>query len=404
MLSKVNSGNKLFTKPFLLGTLVNALLAVNYFVPMVSMATFCAVTFDVSPEIAGLAASIFIIGATISRVLSAPIIGRLGERGVLVGGTFAMTAMSACYFLDAGIAVLYLVRLVHGFAFGMSQCALTAAATRMIPSERKGEGIGYFMLSVTFGSAVGPFLGLSLMDGPGFPAIFALCVGLGIAASAGAIAFPVPRVIANELKCDARHVASTEEKAIVSKRISALVEPRVLPICTVIAITYLGYGVVITYMSAFSEAAGTQEGVRWFFIVYAVTMAISRPFTGRALDRYGDGPIMTSAFLAFAAGLAIFALVLDNLAVMVAACLMGYGIGVIQPSGLTLAICRADDSRLGIANSTFFMSTDASIGICPILLGWIIPIVGYSGLYLAACGLGVIAFGCYWAFKAKKMI
>ena len=42
----------------------------------------------------------------------------------------------------------------------------------MVPPDRKGEGIGYFMLSVTLGSAIGPFAGIFLANNFGYPVVF----------------------------------------------------------------------------------------------------------------------------------------------------------------------------------------------------------------------------------------
>ena len=54
------------------------------------------------------------------------------------------------------------VRFIHGIAFGFSSTATGTISSRLIPEERKGEGIGYYGLSVTLASAFGPFLGLVL--------------------------------------------------------------------------------------------------------------------------------------------------------------------------------------------------------------------------------------------------
>ena len=65
------------------------------------------------------------------------------------------------------------VRFIHGIAFGFSSTTGTISS-RLIPEERKGEGIGYYGLSVTLASAFGPFLGLVLNNNLGFSSIFGI--------------------------------------------------------------------------------------------------------------------------------------------------------------------------------------------------------------------------------------
>ena len=57
------------------------------------------------------------------------------------------------------IVLLYLLlnRLLHGFAFGIAGTATGTIIAQVIPMSRKGEGIGYFALSMTLATAIGAF-------------------------------------------------------------------------------------------------------------------------------------------------------------------------------------------------------------------------------------------------------
>ena len=67
-----------------------------------------------------------------------------------------------------------LIRFIHGIAFGFSSTATGTISSRIIPENRKGEGIGYYGLSVTLASAIGPFIGLVFNNHLGFKSIFAI--------------------------------------------------------------------------------------------------------------------------------------------------------------------------------------------------------------------------------------
>ena len=71
--------------------------------------------------------------------------------------------------------LLLLVRFIHGAAFGISTSALATVLMDIIPKERRGEGVGYFSLSGTLATSIGPFLGLFISQRADFSVIFIVC-------------------------------------------------------------------------------------------------------------------------------------------------------------------------------------------------------------------------------------
>ena len=110
---------------------------------------------------------------------------------------------------------------------------------------------------------------------------------------------------------------------------------------------------------------------------------------------------MVPAFLAFICGMALLATVHRAFALMVAAALLGFGVGTIQASGLALAVRTAPDSRLSLANSTFYILLDVGVGIGPLILGMVQPLWGYQGLFAAMAGVAVVALAAYLAVSRK---
>ena len=163
----------LWTKDFALGTLVNFLLMVNYYGLMVVVADYAMKTYGAPASLAGLAASIFIIGALVARLVSGRIMDRVGRKRLLVLGAAFEVAFSLLYLADLGIAPLFAIRLLHGIAYGACSTTIGTIVTALVPHARKGEGVGYYMLSVTLGAAIGPFLGMFLAQNAGYQVLFA---------------------------------------------------------------------------------------------------------------------------------------------------------------------------------------------------------------------------------------
>ena len=109
---------------------------------------------------------------------------------------------------------------------------------------------------------------------------------------------------------------------------------------------------------------------------------------------------MVPAFIAFIVGMGLLATVYQPTAMLIAAALLGFGVGTVQASGLALAVRLAPDDRLSLANSTFYILLD--IGVGPLLLGIVQPLWGYRGLFEAMSLVAIVALAAYLLVSRKK--
>jgi MFS family permease len=75
--------------------------------------------------------------------------------------------------------------------------------------------------------------------------------------------------------------------------------------------------------------------------------------------------------------------------------LVGLGYGTLSSSGQAISIKVSPKERMGLATSTWFIFLDGGIGIGPFILGFLIPLMGYRGLYLI---MGIIVFACLFLY------
>ena len=405
----VKEKDRILTPPFFVNAFVNLMLYVNYYVLMVVMAGYCMVAYGTDAGTAGFAASVFIVGALIARFLGGGMVDRFGRKRCLTVCAAAMTACTLCYLSNLPFAALFALRIVHGFFYGIAQTSISSIATEAVPASRKGEGVGYFMLSATLGSAVGPFLGTVVAEYLSYCLLFALCsvaIALGFAVS---LAVKDPRKGRACKRAD--EVGSVSAGKMPSSShcrpyqfLSTFLEFRALPISCSVALAILAYGAVITYLDSFASEQGMIDAASVFFVVYSIVMFVSRPFVGRMFDRRGDFGVMTAGFIAFALGMLCMGIARNGIALLAAACLLGFAVGTLNPCGLTLAVQRASKERLTTANSTFSCLNDATIGLAPVAVGWLIPLVGYNGMYMTLVAVVVAAFALYLIFRRKGML
>ncbi len=435
---KKSEKTPLWTKDFVLGTVVNFIIAANYFMLMVVMTAYAMDIYHAPASAAAFCASVFIIGTLISRLLSAPLMDRFGRKILLIISVVLELALTATYLLPIHLPVLILVRFLHGFCYGVCSTTIATVVTSIVPASRKGEGIGYYMLSVTLGSAIGPFIGVFVSRNVSYETLFiiagvilALAVPTIIAMStreqhkrtkksATADIIAAEDEIAGDLS-DAPVEQKREEKAARDAEFTARLEDRkakpngfaawisryvelsVIPISLVSGIVFFGYSSILTFLTPYSVEIGLSRAASVFFVVYALSIFVTRPFTGRAFDRRGARPVTIPAFFAVVIGMVMIACSTNDWLLLGSALVLGYGVGTIQSCGLSFAVKITPDERISLANATYYILVDAGVGIGPLILGIIVPLIGYRAMYVTMALLGIVAFFLFLIVsKAKK--
>jgi predicted MFS family arabinose efflux permease len=295
--------------------------------------------------------------------------------------------MTLLYFAARSTALLLLIRFLHGVSFGVTTTATGTIVARLVPRERYGEGIGYYSLSQTMATAIGPFIGILLSQRGSFDSIIVAC---SIASAIGLVILPLLSV--NEVEL-------TGEQADEAKgfRLSNFIEPKVVPIALVSMTTYICYSTVVSFLSVYSQAIHLVTAASFFFIVYAAAVFITRPLVGRRFDAKGENSVMYPAIPVFAIGMAVFSQAHSAYVLLVAGALIGCGLGAIQSSGQAISVKITRLHRMGLAISTFFMFSDIGMGTGPLLAGLVVPFIGYRGMYTV---VAIVAAGCLFLYYA----
>ncbi|MBF7019485.1 MFS transporter [Staphylococcus sp. 18_1_E_LY] len=383
---------KLWTKDFIFITIVNFLMYLIHYTLIVTITEFTIDKYHASESMGGLAAGIFIIGMLFGRLVSGRIIDSLQPKKVLIGGIIFSIITVALYFTINSLAILMLVRLLHGLAFGFSSTATGTMSSRIIPDERKGEGIGYYALSVTTASAIGPFLGILINQHLGFQPNFFVCL----------VVIVVALLFALVIKKLPQLNKAEDIKEAPNKGISAYIQKEALPISMVTVLVGVAYSSVLSFLTVYTSHINLATASTFFFVVYAVSTFVTRPFTGKIYDAYGENKIMYPVLFSFIVGLVLLGLTHGSVLLLVSAIFIGVGYGTIIPSAQAIAIQQSPKDKVGLATSTFYMFTDFGAGIGPFILGILISFVGYRYLYVLMGVLVIIAAIAYYFLHGKN--
>ncbi|KRF60593.1 multidrug MFS transporter [Bacillus sp. Soil768D1] len=381
---------KLWTKDFVIVSSINFFITLIFYLLMVTLAIYAVNELNASTSQAGLISGIFIIGTLIGRLFIGRFIDSIGRKKTLYIGLIFFTLTTLLYFVDFGITFLLVNRLIHGIAMGMASTATGTIVAQIIPATRKGEGIGYYSMSATLATAIGPFIGLYMTQHASFQTIFSFCLALGVISLITAFFLYVPALKGT--------IKVSESKGF---KLSNFIEPKALPISFITLLLAFCYSSVLSFISFYAMEINLVNTASFFFVVYAVAVLLSRPFSGPLMDRRGSNYIMYPAFIIFGAGLLLLSQTSNSFTLLAAGFLIGLGFGNMQSSSQAIAVKMTSPHRMGMATSTFFIMLDAGLGFGPYILGLIIPLTGYSTLYVIL-GVVVIATSLLYYFLHGK--
>ena len=362
---------RLWTRNFVVITLASFFVAMVFYLLMTTMALFSVQEFQANQSQAGLASGVFVVGALGFRLLVGRYIELIGRKKVVYGSLFLFFLLSFLYWKVDNLQFLFLVRFIHGGAFGAANTAIQTIIIDNIPLAKRGEGIGYFSLSSTLATAIGPLLGIVLMQYCGFEMIFLAC---NILAMISIICLYLAQIKNVELNIEQRN-------SFKNLHWQDFFEEKALPISLIMFVMGIAFSGILTFINSYALSLNLALAAKFFFLIYAVFIIISRPFTGRLLDLKGDNFIMYPALFVYGISLFLLSEGYNDYLFLTAGALIGLGFGTVMSSSQVIATKKAPRHKIGLATATFFFALDFGVGIGPYFIGLLIPYIGFSGMY-----------------------
>ena len=392
----MNENAPLWSRNFILVSSINFQLVLTFYLLVVVIVGYAVAELGATTAQAGLVSGLFIVGTLIGRLFVGKFLERFGRKTTLIVGLTGFLIFSGFYFMKFDVGMLLLVRFMHGFMMGMASTVLGTIIAQILPPTRRGEGIGYYSMSSTLGTAIGPFLAIWMMLHIGYHAIFIVSSIIAVSCLGVALLIQVPNIPKQNKPLD---LSVPVEKP---SWLSQFVEHKALPISFIMLLTSVCYSGVLSFINFYAKEIDLVETASFFFLMYAIAILISRPFTGPLLDRKGENIIMYPAFIIMAIAMVLLSQVQSSFMLLLCAGLLGFGYGNIQSVCQTVAVKSASIERMGFATSTFFIFLDAGLGFGPYFIGQALDYIDYSQLYFysAMCVLACIVI--YYLLHGRK--
>jgi MFS family permease len=382
--------SKLWTKNFISISFSNFFLFMTFYFLLVTLPIFSLQELHTNATGAGLMTTVFLISAIISRPIAGKWIEKSGPRNVLFTALLVFFGASLFYFFPKTMSSFLMVRFLHGIGFGMATTVAGAIVANIIPTSRRGEGMGYFIMSTNLAMVLGPFIGLTTIQewGPNF--LFLISAIGALAALLTGLNVKIPK---REIVQNAPRVPFSFKQYF---------EVSAIPISIVGAFFAIIYSSILSFVSVYADQIHLGHVSSLFFVVYAIVLLISRPFTGKWFDQRGENVIIFPSIILFAVGMFVLSKSVGASSFLLSAGMIGLGWGTIFPTLQTIAIQDVPPKKRGLATATFLSIYDTGIGFGSFIVGVIVSKISFGSFYMLSTFYLLIGVVIYYILHTRK--
>lgn len=337
-------------------------------------------------------AGLFLGLLTYASALSAPVTGaladRIGKRRMLLLTSLAIAVCSLAYAASRSYWLPLVLVTFHGLFWSGLLSASAAYMTEVIPESRRAEGIGYWGMATMLATAVAPWAGLRMYR---YGWVW-LCLGI-------ALLNVVMAAIAWRLPPDTTVAARLSRDRLVGP---GLVEWRVVAVAMSLFLCSFGYGGITSFIAVRSDELGIAPR-SIFFTAFALTVLVTRVFSGRLADRVGHRRFLLPCLGLATVGLALTAFATTRGQLVLAAAVFGLGFGSQYPAFVSHVMSFVDPARRGAAFGGILAAFDTGIGTGSIGVGALASRIGFAPAFGVAASLSAFSIP-YFVWSEKRYL
>ena len=384
--------DKLWTSNFIFMCVANFLMSFSFYILIPTLPFYLIDTFKAGQSVVGIILSIYTISVLAVRPFSGFLADTFQRKPLYLFAYFIFASFFVGYALAGTLLIFTIVRVIHGLAFGMLSTTGNTLVIDVMPSSRRGEGLGYFGVTGNIAMAIGPMTGLILKDIFPFDYIFML------AAISGAVGILFVCFVKTPRRALQKSQPISLDRFFLVKGIPASISFLFLAV---------PYAMTSSYIALYVSSLGLTSNSGFFFSIMAVGMILSRITSGKLVDKgFITQNIRKGIVIAAVAMVGEVVLEMVMLKDFTIGCvlyyfvafLFGYGFGTLFPAMNTLFINLAPHNRRATANSMYLTGWDVGIGIGAFLGAYISEHLGFMSVYAIGLLCAMIALVVFVAY------
>ena len=380
-----NNKNTIWTRNFII--LFISAFVINFGHSMVSnlLPKYLDVI-GLTSTVIGFIISLFSFTALGFRPVSGPLIDGWNKKKLYMLMLAILIVSYTGYTFMPTLPVIVVCRLLQGLGQGCISALALAMATDAVPQEKMASGLSLYGIGGVLAGALGPGLGLSIMEKYGYSYAFSAPLILLV------IALGMSTLLENS------YVPGTKIRFTLSGMIC---KESILP-AVLVLLAGLVRGGLYTFLIIFLSDRNI-EGISVYYYVNAAVMIITRPFFGALADKKGLHVALIPAYVFFAVSLVATAFCRNTWQLMLVAVLNALGYGTVFASAQALCMKVAPADLRGAASTTSFIGLDIGDLLGPVICGALVDIMGHANMFLSMLVPVALSVVLLFAWLPKNM-
>jgi len=256
----------------------------------------------------------------------------------------------------------------------------------MTPEPHRGRLISYFYLSFNLAFALGPYLGMLLINRFNFPVLFLACTGLSLCSF-----FLTWKLTKRE------SITPGKEPF----RLQSFLSRGAIPPAIIAFMLNIICGSIAAFFPLYALKHGVENpGI--FFVFLAIILLLGRSLGGKILDIYDRKKVILFCLTIIVIALVAFPFANSLGMFILVAVLLGAGWAFLYPI-LTIHVIENAGLERGPAMGTFTAISDLGSGLGPMVMGLVLEKTSYTIMFVCLIFTAVInLIYFYWALAKKS--
>lgn len=400
--------DRLFTRSYTCILAANFLLFFGFWLLIPVLPFYLKENFHCPEAIIGAILSCYTVSSLCVRPFSGFLMDRFPRKPIYLLCFFVCVSMFLGYMLAATLMWFVILRACHGVAFGGVTVGGNTICVDIMPSSRRGEGLGYYGLTNNTAMALGPMTGLFMHNHISYSGIFltGMLVSTAGLLCACAVRARKPGTDTPRAQCASAGTDGQTGAAQPSRRISLdrFILLKGIPVSISLLLLSVPYGATTNFVAMYAGEIHITAPTGFFFTLMAIGMGISRIFAGRLVDKgyitqcihFGYYPVIIAFLsLGFCRFIAPHSMTAATAVFFTVPLMLGAGFGVMFPAMNSLYVNLAPNCQRATATSTYLTAWDVGIGIGILSSGFIAHAFTFYMVYIvgsALCTLSMVFF------------
>ncbi|MCR5026844.1 MAG: MFS transporter [Methanobrevibacter sp.] len=252
--------------------------------------------------------------------------------------------------------------------------------------------MGYFLVGTTLAVGVGPYVGELIFNNLGPDNCF---IAAALFAALAIICMFFVKIQEDDSQ-------SNKKSKKDYKGIRKVFEPKAIPISVTSALLSFGYLAIISFHGVYSKDVNMANVFGYFFIIYAISLMISRPLAGKIQDKYGDWIVTVIPITLQSIGILLMAFYPSALSIVICAVCTALGFGTFYSVANSMVANIVSKDRSPYAISTYLFVVDFALGFGPGFLGLFARTGEYGPIFIVASIITVFSLPV-GIFALKRM-